>query len=69
MPSSMDLSTGCPFCTRCHHRIGAICDHEPPPEQLVQDRHVIKCHISIEELGKIEPVIRIPEESERIHVE
>jgi len=69
LPSAMKPPKGCPFCTRCHRRIGDICDNEVPPDQLVQDRHAIKCHIPIEELSKIEPVINVPEASERIHAE
>jgi peptide/nickel transport system ATP-binding protein len=67
LPSAMNPPKGCPFCTRCHRRIGDICDNEPPPEQVVVDRHVIKCHIPLEELKKVEPVIHVPDESERIH--
>jgi peptide/nickel transport system ATP-binding protein len=59
---------GCPFCTRCHRRIGDICDNELPQEQTVDDRHVIKCHIPLEELRQVLPVITVPDESERIHV-
>jgi len=68
LPSAMKPPKGCPFCTRCHRRIGDICDNEIPPERMVADRHAIKCHIPLEELSKIEPVITIPDESERIHV-
>ena len=67
LPSAMKPPKGCPFCTRCHRRIGDICDNEPPPEQVVADRHVIKCHIPLEELSKIEAVIHVPDESERLH--
>jgi peptide/nickel transport system ATP-binding protein len=67
LPSAMKPPKGCPFCTRCHRRIGEICDMEMPPEREVADRHVIKCHIPIEELRKIPPVIRVPDESERLH--
>jgi peptide/nickel transport system ATP-binding protein len=67
LPSAMNPPKGCPFCTRCHRRIGEICDNEPPPERTVVGRHVIKCHISIEELSKIPPVITLPDESERLH--
>ncbi|MDX2499693.1 MAG: ATP-binding cassette domain-containing protein, partial [Deltaproteobacteria bacterium] len=67
LPSAMKPPKGCPFCTRCHRRIGDICDNEPPPEQVVADRHVIKCHIPLEELSKIEAVIHVPDESERRH--
>jgi peptide/nickel transport system ATP-binding protein len=66
LPSAMKPPKGCPFCTRCHRRIGDICDNELPPEQVVADRHVIKCHIPLEELSKVEPVIHVPDESERI---
>ena len=66
LPSAMKPPKGCPFCTRCHRRIGDICDNEPPPDQLVKDRHVIKCHIPIEELSEIAPVITVPDVSERI---
>ncbi len=67
LPSAMKPPKGCPFCTRCHRRIGDICDNEPPPEREVADRHVIKCHIPLEELRKVPPVITVPDESERIH--
>ncbi|MBU1695865.1 MAG: ATP-binding cassette domain-containing protein, partial [Proteobacteria bacterium] len=66
LPSAMNPPKGCPFCTRCHRKIGDICDNELPQEMLVKDRHVIKCHIPIEELSKIEPVIRMPKAAERI---
>ncbi len=69
LPSAMSPPPGCPFCTRCHRKIGSICDNEPPPDQMVADRHAIKCHIPIEELSKIKPVIIIPDESERIHAQ
>ncbi len=67
LPSAMNPPKGCPFCTRCPRKIGDICDNEPPPEQVVIDRHVIKCHIPLDELKKVEPVIHVPDESERIH--
>jgi len=67
LPSAMKPPKGCPFCTRCHRKIGDICDNEPPPEMIVKDRHVIKCHIPIDTLSLIKPVIKVPEPSERIH--
>ncbi|MCP4373279.1 MAG: ABC transporter ATP-binding protein, partial [Deltaproteobacteria bacterium] len=69
LPSAMKPPKGCPFCTRCHRKIGDICDNEIPPDQLVKERHAIKCHIPFEELSKIEPVINVPEPSERIHAQ
>ncbi|OGR22317.1 MAG: ABC transporter ATP-binding protein [Desulfobacterales bacterium RIFOXYA12_FULL_46_15] len=67
LPSAMNPPKGCPFCTRCHRRIGDICDLELPSEQLVKDRHVIKCHIPVDVLSRIEPVIRKPGESDLNH--
>ena len=67
LPSAMNPPKGCPFCTRCHRKIGDICDNEIPPEQVVTDKHVIKCHIPLEELKKVAPVIHVPDDSERIH--
>lgn len=67
LPSAMKPPKGCPFCTRCHRRIGDICDNDLPPDQVVSDRHVIKCHIPLEELKKVEPVIHVPDEAERLH--
>jgi len=69
LPSAMNPPKGCPFCTRCHRKIGDICDNEPPPEQVVIDRHVIKCHIPLAELNQVAPVIRVPDESERIRAQ
>ena len=67
LPSAMNPPKGCPFCTRCHRRIGDICDNEIPPEQFVADQHVIKCHIPLEELKQMAPVIHVPDEAERLH--
>jgi peptide/nickel transport system ATP-binding protein len=66
LPSAMNPPKGCPFCTRCHRKIGDICDNEPPPEILVKGRHAIKCHIPMDELSKIKPVIKVPDSSERL---
>jgi len=69
LPSAMKPPKGCPFCTRCHRRIGDICDNDLPPEQFVVDRHIIKCHIPLEKLCLVLPVITVPDVSERLHVE
>ena len=63
LPSAMNPPEGCPFCTRCHRKIGEICDSELPPEVAVRERHMIKCHIPIEDLSKIKPLIQIPKSS------
>ena len=61
LPSALNPPKGCPFSTRCHRRIGEICDNEPPPVQFNADRHGIACHIPMEELCKVEPVIKVSE--------
>ncbi len=61
LPSPLDPPKGCPFSTRCPRRLGSICDTDPPPVQINADRHAIACHIPLEELRLVEPVITIPE--------
>jgi len=59
LPSALNPPKGCPFSTRCQRRIGEICDNEPPDVQFNADRHGIACHIPMEELLKVEPVIKV----------
>ena len=35
--------------------------------QMAAAGHAIACHIPLDELRKVEPVISVPEEAERIH--
>ncbi|WP_119274454.1 dipeptide ABC transporter ATP-binding protein [Taklimakanibacter deserti] len=49
-PSPVNVPPGCRFASRCHRRVGAICDTVPPPVQQVSDTHEIACHIPIEDL-------------------
>ena len=56
IPSVIDPPKGCRFATRCPHKIGDICDNEPPPDQDVGGGHRIKCHIPLDELKKAEPI-------------
>ena len=64
LPSPLDPPKGCPFSTRCPRKLGAICEEEPPPLQTNAERHVIACHIPLEELREVEPVISIPARDE-----
>ena len=57
LPSAMDPPTGCPFHTRCQRKLGAVCETEAPPQREAADGHVIACHIPLEELRAVEPVI------------
>jgi peptide/nickel transport system ATP-binding protein len=63
LPSPLNPPKGCPFSTRCPRSLGKLCDDEPPPVQFADDRHAIACHIPLEELRKVEPVISIPDRS------
>ncbi len=67
LPSALDPPTGCPFVTRCPRKLGKICDQQRPLMQSLPTGHAIACHIPLEELRRIEPVIYVPPESERLH--
>ncbi len=63
VPSALNPPTGCYFHTRCPRRAemlpdgGKICEMEKPPWQQNGDGHRILCHIPIEQLATIEPVV------------
>jgi peptide/nickel transport system ATP-binding protein len=59
LPSVIDPPKGCPFNTRCQRRIGSICETEVPPFAEDASGHVISCHIPMEELREVEPVIKM----------
>jgi peptide/nickel transport system ATP-binding protein len=48
--SVTDPSTGCVFHTRCHRKIGRICEIAEPPLVTVEPDHMMRCHIPIDEL-------------------
>ncbi len=62
LPSPLNPPKGCPFATRCPRKLGEICDTTPPPEHITGERHRIACHIPLEDLMKIEPVIKLKSE-------
>ncbi len=57
LPSVVNPPKGCPFNTRCPRKIGDICETEKPPEIEASAGHMISCHITLEELEAVEPVI------------
>jgi len=62
VPSALDPPEGCRFHTRCPRRElapdnGRICASQPLPWQKVKGKHHILCHIPIETLAGIEPVV------------
>ena len=60
LPSVLNPPKGCPFNTRCQRKIGSICETEEPPNVQASPGHEILCHIPLEELNKVEPVISTP---------
>jgi peptide/nickel transport system ATP-binding protein len=63
VPSALNPPSGCRFHTRCPRRHemlpdgGKICETEPPPWRSSDRGHRILCHIPLQELEKMEPVI------------
>jgi peptide/nickel transport system ATP-binding protein len=62
VPSALNPPSGCRFHTRCPRREmapdkGAICALQPPPWQKGEGEHRIFCHIPIEQLAAMEPVV------------
>jgi peptide/nickel transport system ATP-binding protein len=58
VPSALAPPSGCRFHTRCPRKVGLICEQESPPQRQVANGHTIYCHITLEELRAMEPVIR-----------
>jgi len=62
VPSALDPPSGCRFHTRCPRRAmlpggGKICEAEVPPWREAKKGHRILCHIPLEDLNTIEPVV------------
>jgi len=63
VPSALNPPSGCRFHTRCPRRRdmlrddGKICEEEIPPWRSTEFGHRIFCHIPLEELDKVEPVV------------
>ncbi len=66
VPSALNPPSGCRFHTRCPRREemlpdnGKICETEVPPWLASERGHRILCHIPLEELKKVEPVVHSP---------
>jgi peptide/nickel transport system ATP-binding protein len=62
IPSPANPPSGCRFHTRCPRRTllpdgGAICERESPPVHEAGPNHLIHCHIPLETLRSLEPVV------------
>ncbi len=59
VPSARNVPSGCRFHTRCPRKVGEVCENEEPPRRVDEDEeHVIHCHIPLEELREVEPVLQ-----------
>jgi len=54
IPSAAAPPSGCVFHTRCHRKVGEICELEEPPLVEVERDHLMRCHIPIEELRRLQ---------------
>lgn len=54
IPSAASPPAGCVFHTRCPRRLGTICDEVEPPLVEVEENHLMRCHIPLEELRSLQ---------------
>jgi peptide/nickel transport system ATP-binding protein len=54
IPSAASPPSGCVFHTRCHRKVGAICETTEPPLIDVEGGHLMRCHIPLEELRRMQ---------------
>jgi peptide/nickel transport system ATP-binding protein len=57
-PSPIDVPRGCRFAARCPRKLGPICDTTPPPLREAGNGHEILCHIPLDELAGMPPILR-----------
>jgi peptide/nickel transport system ATP-binding protein len=53
VPSAASPPSGCVFHTRCPRFLGQICVEQEPPLVEVEEGHLMRCHIPIEELRRL----------------
>ena len=54
IPSAAEPPSGCVFHTRCHRKLGEICEIEEPPLVEAEEGHLMRCHIPIEDLRRLQ---------------
>jgi peptide/nickel transport system ATP-binding protein len=54
IPSAASPPSGCVFHTRCPRKLGPICEQSEPLLAEVEPGHLIRCHIPIEELRRLQ---------------
>jgi peptide/nickel transport system ATP-binding protein len=54
IPSAAEPPSGCVFHTRCHRKVGDVCELEEPPLVEVEGGHLMRCHIPVDELRRLQ---------------
>ena len=54
IPSAASPPSGCVFHTRCPRKLGAICEETEPQLVEVEQGHLMRCHIPIDELRRLQ---------------
>jgi peptide/nickel transport system ATP-binding protein len=54
IPSAASPPSGCVFHTRCPRKLGALCEQTDPPFAEAGPGHLIRCHIPVEELRRLQ---------------
>ena len=54
IPSAAAPPSGCVFHTRCPRFLGQICIEQEPPLVEAEEGHLMRCHIPIEELRRLQ---------------
>ncbi len=63
IPSAAEPPSGCVFHTRCHLKLGAVCEETEPPLVEADDGHLLRCHIPLEELHALQAERRAAEQA------
>jgi peptide/nickel transport system ATP-binding protein len=61
IPSATNPPSGCVFHTRCPRKLGAICEQEEPPLVEAEPGHLMRCHIPIEDLRRLQAPVTADE--------
>ncbi len=54
IPSAASPPTGCVFHTRCPRKLGAVCEETEPPLVEAEPGHLLRCHIPLDELRRLQ---------------
>jgi peptide/nickel transport system ATP-binding protein len=55
--SAVSIPAGCRFHPRCPRKVGVICEQTPPPLLHVSSAHAIVCHLPLETLKAVPPIM------------